>query len=94
MTIYQQIRAAVSVGQAARRYGLAVSQGGMALCPFHHDTHPSLKPNEDYLVSDENLLKKGIYDGIKQHVITGIPRKVSYLLEVLQMECCADGPPL
>lgn len=48
MTIYQQIRAAVSIGQAARRYGLAVSQGGMALCPFHHDTHPSLKLNEDY----------------------------------------------
>ncbi len=48
MTIYQQIRAAVPIGQAARRYGLAVSQGGMALCPFHHDTHPSLKLNEDY----------------------------------------------
>lgn len=48
MTIYQQIRAAVPIGQAAQRYGLAVSQGGMALCPFHHDTHPSLKLNEDY----------------------------------------------
>ena len=48
MTIYQQIRTAVPIGQAAQRYGLAVSQGGMALCPFHHDTHPSLKLNEDY----------------------------------------------
>lgn len=48
MTIYQRIRAAVPIGQAARRYGLTVSQGGMALCPFHHDTHPSLKLNEDY----------------------------------------------
>ncbi len=48
MTIYQQIRAAVPIGQAARRYGLAVSQGGMALCPFHRDTHPSLKLNADY----------------------------------------------
>lgn len=48
MTIYQQIRAAVPIGHGARRYGLAVSQGGMALCPFHHDTHPSLKLNEDY----------------------------------------------
>ncbi len=48
MTIYQQIRAAIPIGQAARRYGLTVSQGGMTLCPFHHDTHPSLKLNEDY----------------------------------------------
>ncbi len=48
MTIYQQIRAAVPIGQAARRYGLAVSQGGMALCPFHRDIHPSLKLNDNY----------------------------------------------
>jgi len=94
MTIYQQIRAAVPIGQAARRYGLAVSQGGMALCPFHHDTHPSLKLNKDDSVPDENLLKKGIYDGIKQYVTTGIPKKVSNLLEVLRMECCTEGPPL
>ena len=48
MTIYQQIRAAIPVREAARRYGLAVSQGGVTLCPFHRDTHPSLKLNEDY----------------------------------------------
>lgn len=94
MTIYRQIRAAVPIVQAARRYGLAVSQGGMALCPFHRDTHPSLKLNESYWVSDGNLQKKGIYDGIKQYVTTGIPKKVSNLLEVLRMECCTDGLPL
>lgn len=48
MTIYQQIKAAIPLREAAQRYGLAVSQGGMALCPFHHDTHPSLKLNEDF----------------------------------------------
>jgi len=53
MTIYQQIRAAVPIGQAARQYGLTVSQGGMTLCPFHRDTHPSLKLNADYFFSFE-----------------------------------------
>jgi len=48
MNQYEQIKAAIPLKEAARRYGLAVSQGGMALCPFHHDTHPSLKLNEDY----------------------------------------------
>jgi len=48
MNQYEQIKAAIPLREAAQRYGLAVSQGGMALCPFHHDTHPSLKLNEDY----------------------------------------------
>lgn len=48
MNQYEQIKAAIPLKEAAQRYGLAVSQGGMALCPFHHDTHPSLKLNEDY----------------------------------------------
>lgn len=48
MNQYEQIKAVIPLREAARRYGLAVSQGGMALCPFHHDTHPSLKLNEDY----------------------------------------------
>lgn len=37
-----------TVKQAAERYGVEVGKNGMALCPFHHDTHPSLKLNEDY----------------------------------------------
>lgn len=48
MNQYEQIKAVIPLREAAQRYGLAVSQGGMALCPFHHDTHPSLKLNEDY----------------------------------------------
>lgn len=48
MNQYEQIKAAIPLKEAAQRYGLAVSQGGMALCPFHRDTHPSLKLNEDY----------------------------------------------
>ena len=48
MTIYETIKAAISVKQAAEHYGLKVNRSGMACCPFHNDRHPSLKLNEDY----------------------------------------------
>lgn len=48
MTIYETIKAAVPVRQAAEHYGLKVSRNGIACCPFHNDRHPSLKLNEDY----------------------------------------------
>ena len=48
MTMYETIKAAISVKQAAEHYGLKASRNGMACCPFHHDRHPSLKLNEDY----------------------------------------------
>ena len=48
MTIYETIKAAVPVKQAAEHYGLQVNHNGMACCPFHHDRHPSLKLNEEY----------------------------------------------
>ena len=48
MTIYETIKAAISVKQTAEHYGLKVSHNGMACCPFHNDRHPSLKLNEDY----------------------------------------------
>ena len=48
MTIYETIKAAVPIKQAAEHHGLKVSRNGMACCPFHHDRHPSMKLNEDY----------------------------------------------
>ena len=48
MTIYETIKAAVPIKQAAEHYGLKANRSGMACCPFHHDRHPSLKLNEDY----------------------------------------------
>ena len=48
MTIYETVKAAISVKQAAEHYGLKVNRNGMACCPFHNDRHPSLKLNEDY----------------------------------------------
>ena len=48
MTIYETIKAAVPVRQAAEHYGLRVNRNGMACCPFHNDRNPSLKLNEEY----------------------------------------------
>lgn len=48
MTIYETIKAAISVKQAAEHYGLKGNRNGMACCPFHNDRHPSLKLNEEY----------------------------------------------
>ena len=48
MTIYETIKAAISVKQAAEHYGLKINRSGMICCPFHDDRHPSLKLNEDY----------------------------------------------
>ena len=48
MNLFETIKAAVPVRQAAEHYGLKVSRNGMACCPFHNDRHPSLKLNEEY----------------------------------------------
>jgi hypothetical protein len=48
MTKFETIKTAVSLPQAAERYGLQVSGRGMCRCPFHDDRTPSLKLNEDY----------------------------------------------
>lgn len=68
-------------------------------CAAFLKEHPMLNVNGafftvDGLVSDEDLLKKEIYDRIKQYVTTGLPKKVSNLLEVLRMECCTEALPL
>ena len=48
MTMYETIKAAVPMRQAAEHYGLKANRNGMACCPFHNDRHPSLKLNEEY----------------------------------------------
>ena len=46
--MYETIKAAISMKQAAEHYGLKANRNGMACCPFDNDRHPSLKLNEDY----------------------------------------------
>jgi len=48
MSIFTDIKAAVTTRQAAEFYGLKVSRNGMACCPFHNDRHPSMKVDERY----------------------------------------------
>lgn len=48
MKLFESVKAAVPLRQAAENYGLTVSRNGMTCCPFHEDAHPSLKLNEDY----------------------------------------------
>lgn len=48
MNIFETVKAAVTVRQAAEYYGLNVSRNNMVCCPFHNDQHPSMRLNEDY----------------------------------------------
>lgn len=48
MNQFENVKAAVTLRQAAEHYGLNVGRNGMTCCPFHKDRHPSMKLNEDY----------------------------------------------
>ena len=48
MNLFQTIKAAVTVKQAAALYGLPVTPNGMVCCPFHEDHTPSMKLNDTY----------------------------------------------
>lgn len=43
MNVFKTVKDAVSPMDAARLYGLKINRGGMCLCPFHNDKHPSMK---------------------------------------------------
>ena len=48
MNLFENVKAVVTVRQAAEHYGLKFGRGNMACCPFHNDRTPSMKLNEDY----------------------------------------------
>ena len=47
-SIFEAVKAAVPVREAAEKYGLEVNYGGMVRCPFHEDRTPSMKLYEDH----------------------------------------------
>ena len=47
-SIFMNVKAAVTTRQAAEYYGFLVDRHGMMRCPFHDDTHPSMKVDERY----------------------------------------------
>ncbi len=70
----------------------------MVFCREYLRKHPMVSVGGafftmDGIVSDEELLKKEIYDYIKHYVTTGLSKKASNLLEVLRMECRIDEFP-
>ncbi len=48
MNLFETVKTAVNVREAAQLYGVAVNRCGMALCPFHNDRHPSLLVADDH----------------------------------------------
>ena len=48
MNLFETVKSAVTVKQAAEHYGCKVNRGDMICCPFHDDLHPSMKLNRDY----------------------------------------------
>ena len=48
MSIFETIKAAVSVPQAAAYYGMKIQRNNMTRCCFHDDHHPSMKLNDTY----------------------------------------------
>ena len=48
MNLFETVKSAVTVKQAAEHYGCKVNRGDMICCPFHDDRHPSMKLNERY----------------------------------------------
>ena len=46
--IFEAVKAAVPVREAAEKYGLEVNFAGMVRCPFHEDHTPSMKLYEDH----------------------------------------------
>ena len=45
MNVYEAVKNTVTTRQAAEYYEIKVTGRGMARCPFHHDRHPSMKPD-------------------------------------------------
>lgn len=47
-SVFEAVKAAIPLPEAAKRYGLDASGTGMICCPFHEDHTPSMKLYEDH----------------------------------------------
>lgn len=48
MNLFETVKSAVTVKQAAEYYGCKVNRSDMICCPFQDDRYPSMKLNKDY----------------------------------------------
>lgn len=49
MSLFHDVKAAVTTRQAAEHYGFHVSRNGMMCCPFHQDKSPSMKADKNFI---------------------------------------------
>ena len=49
MSIYSEIKKAVTARDVAEHYGHQVSRNGMMRCPFHNDRTPSMKVDQNFI---------------------------------------------
>ena len=47
-TVFRAVKESIRTDDAARHYGVKISKGGMARCPFHDDRDPSMKIDSRY----------------------------------------------
>lgn len=66
MAIYETVKAAVSVPQAAAYYGMKVQRNDMTCCCFHNDRHPSMKLNDAYFYCFSCLAHGDVIDLVAQ----------------------------
>lgn len=66
MAIYETVKAAVSVPQAAAYYGMKVQRNDMTCCCFHDDRHPSMKLNDAYFYCFSCLVHGDVIDLVAQ----------------------------
>ena len=66
MTIYDTIKATVSVPQAAAHYGMKIQRNNLTCCCFHDDHHPSMKLNDDYFYCFSCLAHGDVIDLVAQ----------------------------
>ncbi len=48
MSLYQTVKSAITVQQVGEMYGMEPDRHGMVCCPFHSDSDPSMKLNDNY----------------------------------------------
>lgn len=49
MSIYSEVKEAVTTRDAAVHYGHRISRNGMMRCPFHNDRTPSMKVDQNFI---------------------------------------------
>ena len=66
ISIFETIKAAVSVPRAATYYGMKIQRNNMTRCCFHDDHHPSMKLNDTYFYSFACLEHGDVIDLVAQ----------------------------